>query len=116
MNSDELMFFSNAPENIPAYEKLREAVLAAWPETNIIVQKTQIAFANKHRFGFASLRGRRLVISFGLGYRVESPRITQAVEPYPGRWTHHVPVRSADEIDLELLRWIALANEYAARK
>ncbi len=31
-----------------------------------------------------------IVVTFGLGYRVESPRIDVAVEPYPGRFTHHV--------------------------
>ena len=36
--------------------------------------------------------GAGLVVSFGLGRREPSPRIGAAVEPYPGRWTHHAAV------------------------
>jgi len=34
-------------------------------------------------------------------------------EPYPGRWTHHVNVSSANEIDEELISWLAAAQNFA---
>ena len=37
---------------------------------------------------------------------MESPRIDAAVEPYPNRWTHHVPVQGIEEIDEELMGWV----------
>ena len=57
-----------------------------------------------------------LTVTFGLGYRKESPRIDAATEPYPGRWTHHVMVGSQEEIDGELLDWIAEAAAFSADK
>ena len=54
-----------------------------------------------------------MTVTFGLGCRKESPRIDVATEPYPGRWTHHVMVGSAEEIDEELLGWIQEAAEFA---
>ena len=57
-----------------------------------------------------------MTVTFGLGYRKESPRIDVATEPYPGRWTHHVMVGSVDEIDEELLGWIQEAAEFSAAK
>ena len=42
-----------------------------------------------------------MTVTFGLGYRKDSPRIDVATQPYPGRWTHHVMVGSAEEIDEE---------------
>ena len=57
-----------------------------------------------------------MTVTFGLGYRKESPRIDVATEPYPGRWTHHVMVGSAEEIDEELLGWIQEAAAFSASK
>lgn len=52
-------------------------------------------------------------MTFGLGYRVRSPRIDVAVEPYPGRFTHHVLVSGAGEIDDELMGWVKEAAVFA---
>ena len=57
-----------------------------------------------------------MTVTFGLGYRKDSPRIDVATQPYPGRWTHHVMVGSAEEIDEELLGWIQEAAEVSAAK
>lgn len=57
-----------------------------------------------------------IVITFGLGYRVESPRIDVATEPYPNRWTHHVLVASEEELDEELMGWVKEAAAFSAGK
>ena len=44
-----------------------------------------------------------LVVTFGLGRREPSPRVGVAVEPCPGRWTHHVSVTRDEELDGVLL-------------
>lgn len=116
MRAETLLFFSRAPQALALYEKLEMGILARWPAAAIHVQKSCIAFDNGRRFAYASLRGKRLVVTFGLGEKVDSPRIAQAVEPYPGRWTHHVAVDSQDDIDEELFGWIGQAYEFAARK
>ena len=91
----------------------------------MVIEETQITFANKQGVAFVSFNPCRraaqrpkvwMTISFGLGYRKESPRIDVATEPYPGRWTHHVMVGSVEEIDEELMDWIHEAAEFSAGK
>jgi len=57
-----------------------------------------------------------IVVTFGLGYHVESPRIDAAVEPYPGRFTRHVPVYGTEEIDDELMGWVKEAAFFSVGK
>ena len=116
MNGNTVVFFDKAPELLPLYAALEDAILARCPDAQVLVMKSQIAFTVARRFAFASLRGRRLIVTFGLPQRVESPRIWQAVEPYPNRWTHHVILRTPEEIDDTLLGWIEEAWRFASRK
>lgn len=44
-----------------------------------------------------------IVVTFRLGYCVESPRIDAAVEPYPGHWTHYVLIAGTGEVDIGYL-------------
>ena len=125
MNSDILFFFVAHMDALDMYEKLEEQILTGIPDVKIKAAKTQITFANKRGFAFVSFNPCRraaqrpkvwMTISFGMGYRKESPRIDAATEPYPGRWTHHVMVGSVDEIDEELMNWIKEAAEFSAQK
>jgi hypothetical protein len=125
MNSDILFFFGAHMDALPVYEKLEEQILAGILDVKIKAAKTQITFANKRGFAFVSFNPCRraaqrpkvwMTLSFGLGYRKESPRIDVATEPYPGRWTHHVMVGSVEEIDEELMTWIKEAAEFSAGK
>lgn len=47
-----------------------------------------------------------IIVSFGLFHRLNSPRIAIAVEPYPNRWTHHMIVFEAEQLDDELIGWL----------
>ena len=122
MDNDILFFFGEHMGALPIYERLEDAILTRIPDVKIKVAKTQITFANKRGFAFVSFNPCRkakdrpavwMTVTFGLGCRKESPRIDVATEPYPGRWTHHVMVGSAEEIDEELLSWIQEAAEFA---
>lgn len=109
-------FFSEKPEMIELYENLKQMLLDRYPETTITVQKTQIAFrSNGHPYcrvwlpTFRRIKGffgSYMIITLGLRRRLENPRVAQAVEPYPDRWTHHIPIKSISELDDELLAWI----------
>ena len=125
MNTDILLFFGEHMDALPIYERLEEQILARIPDVTIKAAKTQITFANKPGFAFVSFNPCRkakdrpavwMTVTFGLGYRKESPRIDVATEPYPGRWTHHVMVGTPDEIDEELLGWLQEAADFAAVK
>lgn len=125
MSDDILLFFSQRMEALPLYEKLEEQVLTEIPDVKVKLAKTQISFSNKRGFAYVSFNPCRrakerpaawMTVSFGLGYRKEAERIDVATEPYPGRWTHHVMVGSAAEIDDELMGWIKEAADFSASK
>lgn len=124
MHPDELLFFDKMPAILPVYARLREQLEAAYPDLGIRVGKSQISFRNRYGFAAASLPWRRvkgwpaeyLLVSFGLARRLDDPRIAQAVEPYPNRWTHHVLVQTPEEVDETLLRWIDEAYWFAQSK
>ena len=120
MTADELLFFDSKPGLVPIYDALRTALAERYPEVRIKVAKTQISFCNRHLFAMASLPRRKgeshLLVSFGLGRRESSGRVMQAVEPYPGRWTHHLLIASPAEIDDELMDWVREAASFAEGK
>ena len=125
MNEDILFFFGEHLNALPMYQWLEELVFGQIPDVRIKVAKTQITFANKRGFAFVSFNPCRkakerpetwMTVTFGLDYRKESPRIDVVTEPYPGRWTHHVMVGNAEEIDEELIGWIREAADFAASK
>lgn len=125
MNQDILFFFDKHPEALPLYEALEQKILKEIEQVNIKVQKTQISFSNKHNFAFVSFLPVRkakerpdtyIVVTFGLSYQKESPRIDAATEPYPNRWTHHVLISQEEEIDDELMGWIREASTFSAGK
>lgn len=124
MTDAETLFFQPMPQVLPLYVALAEKMAAEFPNAAVKVAKTQITWKDRYGFAFASLpMGRRrgwpavcLVVSFGTGERVESPRILAASEPYPGRWTHHVAVEAPEDIDGELMSWLREAHAFALVK
>ncbi len=125
MEQDVLCFFDRKPEALPLYEVFEEKLFSEVDGVEVKVQKTQIAFSNRHNFAFVSFLPVRkakerpevyIVVTFGLGYCVESPRIDAAAEPYPGRWTHHVLISGTGEIDDELIGWVKEAAAFSDSK
>lgn len=125
MDDKLLRFFDQMPEALPLYQKFEREVLSRVEDVHIKVQKTQITYSNRHVFAcvsFAKVRKAKerppvyIVVTFGLTYKKESPRIDIATEPYPNRWTHHVLVSREEEIDGELLGWVEEAAAFSAAK
>ncbi len=125
LTTAELNFFLGRAEALPLYLAFRERTLERVPNAEIRVKKTQISFFHCFLFAAVSFTPVRrakdrpkpwLTVTLGLPYRVEDPRIDAAVEPYPGRWTHHLTVGTAEEMDEQLMGWVAEAAAFAARK
>ncbi len=120
MGIEPVSFFEKMPQAFPLYEAFAEKVLAAYPDVQIKVQKSQISFSGRHPLAYVWLPIRRMknrpdiyiVVSFGLNHRIDSPRITEAVEPYPNRWMHHLVIQDPGEIDEELMNWIREAYNF----
>lgn len=125
MDQNVLFFFRDKPQAIPLYSAFEERILAQLDGVTALAQKSQITLKNRRVFGAVSfLPARRaqdrpdpyITVTFGLNRRESSPRIDQAVEPYPGRWTHHVVIGAEEEMDGELLGWLREAYGFAAAK
>lgn len=125
MDWDTLHFFEQQKEALPLYEALEARILDEIPDVRIKVQKSQISFYNRHLFGCVSfLRVKKkkempacyIVVTVGLARKLESPRVAVAIEPYPGRWTHHIVVSEPDQIDDQLMDWLKEAAAFSAQK
>ena len=124
LTGDELLFFNAHPGLLPLYEALRGKILAAQPDASVRISKTQISFRSRYIFAMVSLPVHRrkswpeecLLFSFGLGRRLDSPRVTQAVEPYPNRWTHHVLLPEPGQLDGEWMGWVEEAWRFSMTK
>ena len=123
MDSAVLFFFEKDPAALLLYEAFERAVRELVPDVGIKVQKTQITYTNPKVFAAVSLRPARrkaerpehyITVTLGLNRRLDSPRVDAASEPYPARWTHHLMISSAGEIDGELLGWVAEAAAFSA--
>lgn len=111
---DLLFYFDGRPQELALYRALFLRLDSAFPAASVRVQKSQISFYDRHLFAAASLPLRRkrtwpehcLLVTFGLPFQKLSPRIAVATEPYPNRWTHHVVLSQASQLDDELLSWL----------
>lgn len=118
---DVLFFFDGKPAELALYETLFRHMEEVFPDASVKVQKSQISFYGRHLFGAVSLPVRRkknwpehcIVVTIGLSHPLESPRAAVSVEPYPGRWTNHVLVSEASQVDEELLEWLNEAWAFA---
>ncbi len=124
MSADVAHVFAKLPAAIPLYSAIESALLDLLPDVEIRVARTQVSFYNTHMFACVSppirfMRNRPavyVIFSFGLAHQVEHPRIAQAVQPYPNRWTHHVIVADVAEIDAQLLTWAKEAYTFSLQK
>ena len=122
--ADVLAYFDGHPVELELYEALFDRLDRAYPQASVKVQKSQISLYDRHLFLAVSLPLRRkkdwprecLLVTFGLPHRLENRRIAVAVEPYPGRWTHHVLLSACGQVDQELLEWIHQSWDFSQQK
>jgi hypothetical protein len=112
-------FFAGAPVAAATFGWTCGVLAGLGPAT---VRQTASQVAFRRRIGFAWLwrppellggRAAPVVLSIGLRAHVRSPRWKQVVEPYPGRWMHHLEVRDPAELDDEVAGWLAAAYDAA---
>ncbi len=124
MTDDELLFFDSMPQMLPIYQALCHGLEQRGLAFTAKVGRTQISLRNRYVFAAVWLPWRRvkgwpeeyLLVSLGLSYHKESPRVAVATEPYPNRWTHHILLTPANEVDAELLDWAEEAYQFAMVK
>ncbi|SCZ80149.1 DUF5655 domain-containing protein [Acidaminobacter hydrogenoformans] len=115
-------FFASAPDLLSLYCTLEPQLFALGDVTRKL-QKTQISFSAHRAFAWVWLpihkvKGRPeryFILSFCLNRQLSSPRITESLEPYPGRWMHHLILTAPEEIDEVLLEWLREAYNFGLR-
>jgi len=112
-------YFVGRDESRRIFDALHSAVDEVG-SVELRVTKSQVAFRRRTGFAWAwipqmYLAGRvaPLVLSVSLRRRDDSPRWKEVVEPYPGRFMHHLELRDPGEIDAEVRGWLAEAGESA---
>lgn len=114
-------FFDQFPKSRRLFEHLADVIQQIAP-AEIRVSKSQVAFVHKKPFAWAWIPGKYLqgktaplVLSISFQHREVSPRWKEIVEPYPGRFMHHLELRSISEIDSQVQEWLKKAWENASQ-
>ena len=124
-DTDTLLFFNTHSTALPLFLALEEKLLDRFPEAQKRVQKTQITYYHRHVFAcisFARVKRKAelteawFTLTLGLPFPLDSERVAVKTEVYPGRWTTHFLISTAEEIDAELLDWMQQAYDFAERK
>ena len=111
---DVLFFFDGRPVELSLYEAFAQRILERYPNAEIKVRKTQISFYEGRMFACVSMApvkrkaerpARFITVTFGLDHPLEDPRAV-VVPVRRGRFTHHVIIGEAGEIDGMLMAWI----------
>ena len=108
-------FFSGQDEARQLFETVRSAVEDIGP-AELRVTRSQVAFRRRRAFAwvwrpaqYLRRKGAPLVLTVGLRCRNTSPRWKEVVEPYPGRFTHHLELYAPTEVDAEVCQWLSEA-------
>ena len=118
-------FFTGHPNALSIYTVLRERIMAFDEGLSVRLGRSQLSFYGRHMFAAVSFLPCRkaakrpkdyLTLTIGLSYRLPSPRVDIATEPWPGRWTHHIMLTDSSEVDDELLAWLYEAYEFSEAK
>lgn len=112
-----------SPETMPLYRAIESRILSL-TQAFIDVKKTQVSFGLRLKFAWVWPPLHRMkkrpqhdvVLTLGLGRKMESPRILEVLEPYPGRWTHHILIQSPSDLDSELDDMIREAIDFAQNR
>jgi predicted GIY-YIG superfamily endonuclease len=113
--------FSGWPVSLKLFQMVRDFIESLGPVT-VTPTKTQVSFGVRRQFAWVWLPQmwiskqpeNSIVLSFSLDRHVTDRRIKRTIEPYPGRWMHHVVIERPEELDEKLKDWLREAYASAA--
>ena len=107
--STEVHFKGKNPVSMEIYYAL-VAQLRRFGEFRVDAVKTSINLIHKYHFGSVAVQDEGLRLGFVSDEPIRSSRIVQTQELGPSRVGHSVKLRSASEVDGELLDWLRTAH------
>ena len=122
--AEEIRFFDGHPGALALYAAFLDRLEEAVGSVRVDPRKTQISLFRRYMLGCVSLLPVRpkaarpreyITVTLGLPRRLSSPRVDAAAEAAPGRFTHHILIADASEIDDELMAWVREAAAFADR-
>jgi hypothetical protein len=112
-------FFGEHADSRLLFEAVKAAINSLGP-SEMRVTKSQVAWRQRINFAFVwrpeqylKRKAAPLVLTVDLRRRDASPRWKQVVEPYPGRFTHHLERYEAEQVYEEVTGWLREAWEKA---
>jgi hypothetical protein len=123
MNKDKVEnFFNNQAKQISLFLKV-EQMIRSIGEVTVEVKKSQISFGTKVKFAWVWLPRKwdsrpknSIVLTFGVARHIENKQIVQAVEPYPGRWTHHIIIQDKTDLNNNVYKWLHEAYAFSLNR
>ena len=112
------VLFAGRPVSMALFHAVRLYIESLGP-VKIEAMKSQISFGSRTKFAWVWLpppwaknrSENSIVLTFGLRRHIEHERIVQAVEPRPGRWTHHVIIEKQADLDEDVRAWLREAYD-----
>jgi len=105
-------YFAGQKESRQLFEAVWAAVEAIGP-VELRVSKSQVALRRRRAFAWVWMPGKYLrgkvaplVLTISLRRRGASPRWKEIVEPAPGRFTHHLELYQAGDVDGQVRDWL----------
>ncbi len=107
------LFCEGLERETALYGHIAQHILS-YGDVTVKHDQTQTAFVRNVQFAWVSRPRRKtdagsVMLSVGLPFHVESPRILYAAQVAPGRWMHHTLMRSERELDEEVISWLEAA-------
>ena len=116
------VLFEGRPESLSLFKAVRRLV-ETLGSSEMVVRKTQVSFLAARGFAWVWLpqrwvkrREASVTLAFALPHRVDHPRIEEVVEPYPGRWMHHVVIVKESDLDGDVRGWLGEAYAFGRAK
>ena len=112
-------FLAGHPGALDVFDRVHEVCRELGP-VEVRVTESQVAFRRARGFAFLWLPGRYLdnppadlVLTIALGRHDDSPHFREVVHPSTRQWIHHLVVRGPDDVDDEVVAWLAEAADRA---
>ena len=110
---DAAAFFAASELGWSAFQRVQGLIDRLGP-CELRVTRTQVGWARRRGFALLWMPGRWLtapaaevVLTITLDGGLDSPRWKEVVEVRPGLFTHHLELRSVDDIDDEVESWLS---------
>ena len=115
--------FAGRPAALLLFHAVRHFIESLGPVT-AEATKIQVSFGTARKFARVWLPqlwikaqpDSSITLAFALDRCVVHDRIRQAVEPYRGRWTHHVVISQESDLDEDVKGWLSEVYTWPARK